>query len=104
VLALLQREARLKDFSSDVCTAAAIVRAVVRDFECLVNLGVSYFTEKCFLNLLIETLLIANASCFLLVTGSGLHPATPAISTLASSMRKPASSAHSPASEVKKLL
>lgn len=54
--------------------------------EYLVNLDMSYFTNQCFLNLLVETLLIANTSCFLLVPGSGLYPATPAISPLASSM------------------
>ena len=54
--------------------------------EYWVNLDMSYFTNQRSLNLLVETLLMANAFCFLPVPGSGLYPATPAVSTLASSL------------------
>lgn len=53
--------------------------------ECLENMGVSYFTSLRFLNVLLAPLLITNTSRFL-VPGSGLYPATSAVSTLASSV------------------
>lgn len=78
VLGSLQREASLKDVSSGVCRAAA-------GPDPWVSLDMSCFANQRFLKFPAETLLIAN-TCYFLVPGSGLYPAAPAFSTLASSL------------------